>query len=247
MTAPSYSDLYDLLYRDKDYTGEARLVLSLLGDRVRSLLDVGCGTGRHARAFADLGVAVVGIDRDPAMIAVARSTPCAAKHRPEFFVGGPNEAPAGPFDSASSLFNVVNYVLDTATLVDFFQSVSCRLPRGARFIFDSWNGLAALFDPPQIKRVELSHDGRLVVAVSSPTIDLWRQTTIIDVEIEVRAKQDAPDLVRHRFTHRLWTPRELADLLDMAGLTTRRVVPWGDPERDAAVNDWKLLFITERQ
>lgn len=49
--------------------GEADLVASLGGRRV---LDAGCGTGRVARELARRGLAVVGVDRDPSMLAEAR-------------------------------------------------------------------------------------------------------------------------------------------------------------------------------
>lgn len=38
----------------------------------RSVLDAGCGTGRLARELARRGIEVVGVDLDPAMLAVAR-------------------------------------------------------------------------------------------------------------------------------------------------------------------------------
>ena len=46
-----YSRYYDLLNRDKDYDGEVEYVAGLLRRHskrpVRSVLDVGCGTGSH--------------------------------------------------------------------------------------------------------------------------------------------------------------------------------------------------------
>ena len=49
--------------------GEADLVASLGPRRV---LDAGCGTGRVAAELARRGIAVVGVDGDPSMIATAR-------------------------------------------------------------------------------------------------------------------------------------------------------------------------------
>ncbi|HEY2400385.1 MAG TPA: class I SAM-dependent methyltransferase, partial [Steroidobacteraceae bacterium] len=54
----AYAAYYDLLYRDKDYPGEARYVQSLLrrhGVSDGDLLELGCGTGRHAEQLVRLG------------------------------------------------------------------------------------------------------------------------------------------------------------------------------------------------
>lgn len=48
------------------------LVDDLLAANPRRLLDVGCGTGKASRLFADRGVDVLGVEFDPAMAEVAR-------------------------------------------------------------------------------------------------------------------------------------------------------------------------------
>ena len=52
-----------------DVHGEVDLLMTFAP---HSVLDAGCGTGRVAAELARRGVAVVGIDRDPSMIAAAR-------------------------------------------------------------------------------------------------------------------------------------------------------------------------------
>jgi len=52
-----------------DVHGEADFVAAL---GPTSVLDAGCGTGRVARALAQRGIDVVGVDADPSMIATAR-------------------------------------------------------------------------------------------------------------------------------------------------------------------------------
>jgi SAM-dependent methyltransferase len=73
-----YHDLaehYDLLHPDKDYRKEAtdllRVARQALGRPPRSLLDVGCGTGRHLAEFART-LSVRGVDRSPQMLRLAR-------------------------------------------------------------------------------------------------------------------------------------------------------------------------------
>lgn len=53
-----------------DVHGEADCVCRL---GPHSVLDAGCGTGRVAAELARRGLAVVGIDRDPSMVATARA------------------------------------------------------------------------------------------------------------------------------------------------------------------------------
>jgi SAM-dependent methyltransferase len=70
--------LYDLMYMSmKDYPAEAGQIAELVR-RVRpdcrTLLDIGCGTGEHARLLGEVhGFEVDGVDLDPAMLAIART------------------------------------------------------------------------------------------------------------------------------------------------------------------------------
>ena len=47
-----YADTYDIVYREKDYAREVaaigRLFERYKADPIKSVLDLGCGTGRHA-------------------------------------------------------------------------------------------------------------------------------------------------------------------------------------------------------
>jgi SAM-dependent methyltransferase len=64
-----------------------------------SLLDLGCGAGTFARAAADRGVAVTGIDVDPAAVGLA----AAAVPEGSFAVGDALAPPAGPFDVVAAV------------------------------------------------------------------------------------------------------------------------------------------------
>ena len=67
----AYGKYYDLLYSDKDYEAEAKYVLDLLrkeNPKQDSLLELGCGTGRHATLFAQSGLEVTGVERSERML-----------------------------------------------------------------------------------------------------------------------------------------------------------------------------------
>jgi SAM-dependent methyltransferase len=72
------AELYDLIYSGfKDYAAEAARLAELLRSldpACRTVLDVGCGSGEHARLLATAhGFAVDGIDLDPAFVRIARA------------------------------------------------------------------------------------------------------------------------------------------------------------------------------
>src|SRR4051812_39412924 len=110
----AYAAYYDLLYRDKDYPGEARYVQSLLrrhGVGAGAIIELGCGTGKHAEQLARLGFSVHGLDLSPSMVAIARKrTPADLASQLQFDVGDARSARLNrKFDAAISLFHVASY------------------------------------------------------------------------------------------------------------------------------------------
>ena len=61
----TYSQYYDLLYKDKDYKAETDYIISLIKEyhsNTDTILELGCGTGMHASILAENGYKVEGID-----------------------------------------------------------------------------------------------------------------------------------------------------------------------------------------
>jgi ubiquinone/menaquinone biosynthesis C-methylase UbiE len=63
-----YQRRFDELARTKDVHGEATFVRAY---EPRNVLDAGCGTGRVAIELKRHGIEVVGVDKDPSMLATA--------------------------------------------------------------------------------------------------------------------------------------------------------------------------------
>lgn len=97
------------------------LTLERLGDLTgKTVLDVGCGSGRYCIEYAARGASrVVGLDFAPGMIDLAREIAGRAgvADRCEFVVGAfPDAVPPGTFD-ASSAMGFFDYVPDATPLV----------------------------------------------------------------------------------------------------------------------------------
>jgi SAM-dependent methyltransferase len=108
---------YDRIYSFKDYAAEARALAELLradGRRIRTVLDVACGTGAHAAALTDgHGFEVDGIDLDPALLAIA-----AAKcPRGRFLQADMTDLHLGrTFDAVLCLFGSIAYTVTPSRL-----------------------------------------------------------------------------------------------------------------------------------
>lgn len=79
------ADVYDLIYSGfKDYAAEVAAIRELI-ERLRpgsrTILDVACGSGEHARLLAQAGYRVAGLDLSPDFVRIAAAkTPGAAFH-----------------------------------------------------------------------------------------------------------------------------------------------------------------------
>lgn len=141
----SAAEFYDLLYSsEKDYPAEAELLRAIIHEqapRATRILDVGCGTGSHARALLDLGFDVDGVDIEPAFVSTARNK-C-----PEgsFWVSDMRAlALDGRYDAVLCLFSAIGYVRDLGALATTLERFHAHLnPRGV-IVVDPW------FEPSQM-------------------------------------------------------------------------------------------------
>ncbi len=106
-----YIDRFAMLAaQGADLVGEARLIDAIVG-RGSTILDAGCGPGRHSGYLHRAGHRVVGVDLDPVLIAEAQS----AEPGPDYVVGDlagfdlPAEAPQA-FDAILCAGNVLGFL-----------------------------------------------------------------------------------------------------------------------------------------
>jgi predicted TPR repeat methyltransferase len=104
--------------------------------RFRHAIDIGCGTGLGAAAFADLCERIDGVDLSPNMLAIARETGLYAELTAGEALAFVRSLPAGSIDLAIAA-DVLVYMGDLAGL---FDAVSRALAPGGSFIFTVQDG-----------------------------------------------------------------------------------------------------------
>lgn len=132
--------------------------------RVRSVLDVGCGTGVFALLLARRGLDVVAVDPAAASLAVARRKPEADRVR--WLVGDATSLPEMRVDLATMTGNVAQVFLTDEDWIATLIGIRGALRPGGRLVFEvrdparrawrSWNADASysIVDIPDVGFVE---------------------------------------------------------------------------------------------
>ena len=109
---------------------------------VRTILEIGCGTGSLTQRLGQRGYEVTGVDASSAMLGRAREKlgPSVRLVHARLPVPGPPQAPEAPglglYDAAVCCFDVVNYFVEDGELARVFRQVRRALRPGGLFIFD---------------------------------------------------------------------------------------------------------------
>lgn len=90
-----YGIYYDLIYSMKNYVAECEAIedyfIKFSKRKVRSILDLGCGTGTHCILFAKKGYEISGVDLSEVMITQAIEKAEKAGFQQTFMWGGHEE------------------------------------------------------------------------------------------------------------------------------------------------------------
>jgi SAM-dependent methyltransferase len=245
-----YADNYDLVYRAKNYELEIEAVSRLMSQYekhpVRSVLDLGCGTGRHAILLAKRGLDVTGVDRSEPMLAHARERAAAqnAPGRTDFVRSDLRELDLGrQYDAALMMFNVVGYLCTNDDVLAAFRRTRRNLRDGGLFAFDFWYGPAVMADPPGTTMKELSTEKGALIRYSSGCLQPHEQRCDISIRLlrleDGKLAADVEELHKVRY----FFPLELDLALRASGfrLLTMRQFPRIDQQ--PSVDAWGTIAV----
>lgn len=221
----NYAEYYNLLYKDKDYAGEAHYIHDLIQKHcpgAKTILNLGCGTGNHDFELLKLGYEVTGVDMSAMMLAAAnaRCELSATSNSLLSFVHGDVRTVRleRKFDAVISLFHVMSYQTSNTDLTAAFTTVREHLGDDGVFVFDYWYGPAVLSDPPVTRVKRLENDLLKVLRIAEPV--MHPDENIVDVNYQVLIKNKVAGEIEeiyeiHRMRY-LFTP-ELRHILAEAG------------------------------
>lgn len=173
-----------------------------------SILDIGCGTGRHSIELARRGFKVTGVDISSGMLAVARENAAKAGVSVEFVECAAQDfVPARKFDAALSLCEGALCLFDDED--DIWSRDMAILANMAAALKDNGSFLVTVLNAFRLIRSVTDVD------VAAGTVDLFTLTSRFENEVNCR-EGDAP--VKVKGIERYYTPSELTRMVNRIGL-----------------------------
>jgi len=251
-----YADAYDLLYTGKDYNAECDMIEEVFKryavGPIKSILDLGCGTGNHAIPLAKRGYEVTGVDISPDMLRIAKEKisnfkPSTFNFQPIFLQGDIRSLDlAKTFDAVLMMFAVLGYQVTNEDVLAALTSVRRHLRPGGLFICDVWWGPAVLtIRPSERVKVIPTEEGKIIRATSGK-LDTFRHTCEVHYHVwQINGKQIISES-EERHTMRYFFPQELAYFLSEAKLQLLALRAFEDLEKDPSEETWNVLPISKQ-
>jgi len=199
---------------------EASLIVSHLALKSGcDLLDVPCGTGRHAAIFAARGINVTGVDINPSLLEIAASR----YSNINFEVGDMTDLAKyrGRFDVTINLFSSLGYFEDDAANMRVLHEIYATLRPGGVFVLHlierDW--LMGIFQSASWKQ----KNGELVIKARR-----FNEKTNYLEEQQAFINQSTGKARTYYHRMRLYAKDEMVVLLEQAGF--KKVEVYGDAE-----------------
>jgi SAM-dependent methyltransferase len=250
----AYARYYNLLYCDKDYEAESRHVHEVIKGHCPSahyLMEMGCGTGRHAASLARMGYSVHGIDQSQNMLDQAvrqmDDLPIEAVSRLKFTKGDIRQIQIEKkFDAVIALFHVFSYLADATDLKSALANAHRHLNPGGILLFDCWYGPAVLPIGPSVRIKRMSDDDVDIVRIAEPLVHADENTVDVHYEVIVRRRNTGvADILREVHRMRYFFKPEIEEFMEGCGLQAIDCFEWmtGKP---ASNSSWSVGFVGRR-
>lgn len=254
----AYSEYYDLLYHDKDYEAEAAYTRSLIErhhPRARSVLDLGCGTGRHMLLLAENGYRMTGVDSSPGMLDAANAHLASASAASQVRIASSGAAPtflqgdvrtvriSQKFDVVVSLFHVMSYQTSNDDIKAALATIKEHLLPGGVSIFDCWHGPTVLTGRATARTRHVQNERIAVVRSAEPVLRPNQNCVEVNYRLLITDKQSGHERqLRETHVMRYFFTPELELLLETVGLKLKDSVEFMT-NKPLGLDTWNAVFV----
>jgi ubiquinone/menaquinone biosynthesis C-methylase UbiE len=240
---PEYFDAFNI---NNDTDAKNAVIEKLLREqKVRTVLDMTCGTGSQVFHLIKHGYQVTGSDFSPALLDIAREKARSAKLVVTFIDGDMRTLKVGTFDAIISIFNAVGH-LTKAGFEKAMRNIHRNLKYGGVYVFDILN-LGAMTDELVAGfsyHIHAKHEDSQMHGVQCSTLDKVHGRLISYNDDIIQKGAGIPTHSRSKCELQLYTAQELQEMLARNGF---RVLAHYGMEGEAFIHDKTISILTVAQ
>ena len=243
-----YSQYYDLLYQDKDYFAEVAYIDNLIKNHsncAKTILDLGCGTGKHVELLVDKGYTAHGVDLSEEMLDMAAVRRKGKESRLSFSQSNITQLNLNKkFDVVTSLFHVMSYQITNSALNKVFSGVKNHLNEGGLFVFDFWYAPAVLADLPKTTIKRLENEYIKITRIAEPKMHVQLNTVEVEYNVFVTKQKNEGEVLEKKELHvmRYFFDTELEMLCDKYNFSVEKKYNWLSND-SPSINSWNVVWV----
>lgn len=251
-TFERYADCYDVIYKDKDYENECNFIEDVLRTystaHIKSVLDLGCGTGGHAIILAKRGYEVTGIDSSKSMIKRCKEKTSKLGLDIDSRVMDLRELDLkNKFDVCICMFSVMGYIIENDDFKKTLSNIRKHLKKGSLFIFEFWNGLAVLRNLPSTTIRDVEDNGMRIIRIAEPELDASNHICKVNYKLIIIEAGVVKDEIKEIHEVRFFFPQEIKHYLEEGGFELLKICPFLEINDNISENIWNVVAIAKKR
>lgn len=210
---PEYFDAHNI--NEKTEARNALIEKLLKAQKVKTILDMTCGTGSQVFHLAKHGYEIIGSDFSPDLLKQARQKAAAKNLDLKFIDGDMRDIKLGKFDAVITIFSAIGH-LTQADFEKTLQNIRTNLKEGGIYIFDIFN-LQALTDEVlagfkmDIKEVI---NGVKIHNIQYSELDQDKGLLTSHDHYTISKDDTAPEIKTNTFSLKIYTAKQLQEILN---------------------------------
>jgi SAM-dependent methyltransferase len=246
-----HAEYYDSVYADKPYAQEAAFVSERIQKHApgaRRLLELACGSGRHAFELEKLGYQILATDYSRDLLSVARRSAAASGSQVQFELQDMRtlDLATKDFDAAYCLFDSIGYVQTNQAIKETVERVHGHLKKSGLFVFEFWHASAMLRNyEPRRERTWQFGESKLT-RVSSTELDVQHQLARVSYTFEEIQPDGTRLTLEEMQVNRYFLVQEMALFIAESGFSP---LEWAPAYAGGAIDadTWHILCVAQKE
>lgn len=198
-----------------------RLIAKILKKhKVKTVLDMTCGTGSQVLWLAKHGYKITGSDFSPNLLKIAKHKAKKEKIKVKFLEGDMRTIQVGQFDAVITIFNAIGHLTKTG-FEKAIRNIRNNLNQGGLYIFDIFNFNSLTNKVLENMKMDITKkvEDITIHNVQYSVLDKRNKRLVSYDTFSLQKNAGKPKILKGKFTLQIYTPKELREILAKNGFT----------------------------